>query len=102
MPQPPAALRWIAARLLPAAQRELLLADLDEDYGRRPRVVVASLDFPTMVYQWLARERSGVEVVVVESPASEAAMNAMFAELDGVLSLLEDIGAYDQKLRISA
>lgn len=38
------------------------------DYGRRPRVVVASLDFPTMVYQWLARERSGVEVVMVESP----------------------------------
>ena len=41
-------------------------------------------------------------VVVVESPASEAAMNAMFAELDGVLSRFEDIGAYDQKLRIAA
>ncbi len=37
MPQPPAALRWIAGRLLPASQRELVLADLDEDYGRRPR-----------------------------------------------------------------
>src|SRR5256884_4513788 len=25
------------------------------DYGRRPRVVVTSLDFPTVAYQWLAK-----------------------------------------------
>lgn len=35
------------------------------DYGRRPKVVVAELDFPTLVYQWLAR--SDVEVVRVPS-----------------------------------
>jgi selenocysteine lyase/cysteine desulfurase len=38
------------------------------DYGRRPRVVVTSLDFPTVVYQWLAKRPQGVELVVVESP----------------------------------
>src|SRR5690242_7593387 len=38
------------------------------DYAKRPKVVVTSLDFPTVAYQWLARRRSGVEVVVVESP----------------------------------
>ncbi len=38
------------------------------DYRRRPRVVVTSLDFPTVVYQWLAKCPQGVELVVVESP----------------------------------
>jgi kynureninase len=38
------------------------------DYGRRPKVVVTSLDFPTVAYQWLAKQARGVEVVVVESP----------------------------------
>ncbi len=35
------------------------------DYGARPKVVVAELDFPTLVYQWLARH--DVEVVRVPS-----------------------------------
>ena len=38
------------------------------DYTRRPKVVLTSLDFPTVVYQWLAKERNGVELVVVDSP----------------------------------
>lgn len=38
------------------------------DYTRRPKVVLTSLDFPTVAYQWLAKERSGVELVVVDSP----------------------------------
>ena len=38
------------------------------DYRRRPKVVVTSLDFPTVAYQWLAKRPQGVEVVVVESP----------------------------------
>lgn len=38
------------------------------DYTTRPRVVVTSLDFPTVAYQWLAKAPTGVEVVVVESP----------------------------------
>ena len=38
------------------------------DYRRRPKVVVTSLDFPTLAYQWLARVADGAELVVVESP----------------------------------
>jgi selenocysteine lyase/cysteine desulfurase len=38
------------------------------DYTRRPKVVITSLDFPTVAYQWLAKAGSGVELVVVESP----------------------------------
>lgn len=38
------------------------------DYRRRPRVVVTSLDFPTIAYQWLAKVPHGVEVVVLQSP----------------------------------
>jgi selenocysteine lyase/cysteine desulfurase len=38
------------------------------DYRRRPKVVVTSLDFPTIAYQWLAKASEGVEVEVVESP----------------------------------
>ena len=38
------------------------------DYTRRPKVVVTSLDFPTIAYQWLARVPHGVEVVVLQSP----------------------------------
>jgi hypothetical protein len=37
-------------------------------YRHRPKVVVTSLDFPTLAYQWLARAGDGIEVVVVESP----------------------------------
>ena len=38
------------------------------EYTKRPKVLVTSLDFPTVAYQWLAKEARGVEVVVVESP----------------------------------
>src|SRR2546425_799094 len=38
------------------------------DYGRRPKIVVTSLDFPTVAYQWLAKRARGVELVVVQSP----------------------------------
>jgi selenocysteine lyase/cysteine desulfurase len=38
------------------------------DYRLRRRVVITSLDFPTLAYQWMAKQSEGVEVVVVESP----------------------------------
>ena len=37
-------------------------------------------------------------VVVVESPASEKNMRAMFADLDARLSKHADVGEYDQKI----
>jgi kynureninase len=34
-------------------------------YGDRPRVVMSALDFPTTTYQWLAKQRTGVQPVLV-------------------------------------
>lgn len=71
-------LRGRYARLLGAQPEEIALAPSVSvavsavaealDYARRPRVVVTSLDFPTVAYQWLAKRGQGIEVVVVESP----------------------------------
>src|SRR2546429_5780083 len=38
------------------------------DYTRRPKVVVTSLDFPTVAYQWLAQPARGLALVPVGSP----------------------------------
>ncbi len=38
------------------------------DLEQRPRVVTTELDFPTVIYQFLARRRLGVEPVVLKSP----------------------------------
>jgi len=71
-------LRARYARLVGAAPAEIALAPSISvavsavaeslDYVKRPRVVVTSLDFPTIAYQWLAKRARGVELVVVESP----------------------------------
>ncbi len=37
-------------------------------------------------------------VIVVESPTSEAAMRAIFAEIDGHLATYPEVGAYNQKI----
>ncbi|MFN8646322.1 MAG: aminotransferase class V-fold PLP-dependent enzyme [Gemmatimonadales bacterium] len=49
------------------------------DYTTRPRVVTTSLDFPTVAYQWLAKARRGVEVVVLESPDGISVPLELFA-----------------------
>ena len=38
------------------------------DYSQRDNVVMADMDFPTLAYQWLVKERLGVECRFVESP----------------------------------
>ncbi len=38
------------------------------DFGKRNHVVMADMDFPTLAYQWLVKQRLGVEVDFVESP----------------------------------
>lgn len=38
------------------------------DYSKRNKVVLADRDFPTLTYQWLVKQRLGVESVFVESP----------------------------------
>jgi selenocysteine lyase/cysteine desulfurase len=72
-----AALREKFARLIGAQPHEIAIAPsvsaaLSEiasglDLGARNKVVMADMDFPTLSYQWLARERQGVEVAFVES-----------------------------------
>src|SRR5213593_2728037 len=73
-----AELRARYARVVGASPEEIALAPSISvavsavaealDYGKRPKVVVTSLDFPTVAYQWLAKRPRGVELVVVESP----------------------------------
>jgi selenocysteine lyase/cysteine desulfurase len=72
-----AALREKFARLIGAQPHEIAIAPsvsaaLSEiasglDMGDRNKVVLTDVDFPTLAYQWLAREREGIEVAFVES-----------------------------------
>src|SRR5689334_394209 len=38
------------------------------DYSTRKKVVLSDMDFPTLAYQWLAKERLGIECHFVKSP----------------------------------
>jgi selenocysteine lyase/cysteine desulfurase len=65
--------RWIGApegsvALHPNVSAGLTSVAESLDYRRRPKVVVTSLDFPTVAYQWLARAGEGIEVTIVDSP----------------------------------
>jgi selenocysteine lyase/cysteine desulfurase len=73
-----ASLREKIARLIGAQPHEIAIAPnvssaLSEistglDLGERNRVVLADMDFPTLAYQWLVKQRTGTDVVFVESP----------------------------------
>jgi kynureninase len=73
-----AALRAKFARLIGAQPHEIALAPnvsvaLGEiasalDLAGREKVLVADMDFPTLAYQWLARQRQGLQVEFVPSP----------------------------------
>jgi selenocysteine lyase/cysteine desulfurase len=72
-----AALRGKFARLIGAQPHEIALAPNVSsalsaitsalDLGERNRVVLNDMDFPTLSYQWLAKERTGVEVAFAHS-----------------------------------
>ncbi|MBX6365290.1 MAG: aminotransferase class V-fold PLP-dependent enzyme [Gemmatimonadetes bacterium] len=74
-----AELRRRVAALLGAAQTEIALQPSTSvalaavasavDYRRRPRIVVAELDFPTLAYQWMVRP----DVEVVRVPSDDGA-----------------------------
>ena len=38
------------------------------DYSKRSKVIMAEMDFPTLAYQWLVKERLGVQCQFVSSP----------------------------------
>src|SRR5947209_417280 len=72
-----AALRGKFAQLIGAQPHEIALAPNVSsalsaitsalDLGARNRVVLNDMDFPTLSYQWLAKERTGVEVAFARS-----------------------------------
>lgn len=72
-----AALREKFARLIGAQPHEIAIAPNVSsalngitsalDLGDRNRVVMADLDFPTLAYQWLAKQRLGTEVAFAKS-----------------------------------
>jgi len=58
-------------------------------YRSRPKVVVTSLDFPTIAYQWLAKAGEGIEVEVVESPDGiEVPLERIERAIDGRTALV--------------
>lgn len=54
--------------LLPSVSAGLAAVAGALDFRDRNRVVLTELDFPTLAYQFLSRERTGLEVIMVESP----------------------------------
>ena len=54
--------------LEPAVSAALVTIASSFDYTRRPKVVIADIDFPTDGHTWLALEDRGVEVEFVKSP----------------------------------
>jgi len=48
------------------------------DYSKRNKVVMADRDFPTLAYQWLVKQRQGIECVFVESPDGIATPPELF------------------------
>jgi kynureninase len=86
--------RWVGAAegavaLHPNISAALTSVAESLDYRRRPRVVVTSLDFPTVAYQWLARAGDGVELVVVESPDGVSVpVEAITRAVDGRTALV--------------
>ena len=54
--------------LLPSVSAGLSAVAGALDLRKRDKVVVTDLDFPTLCYQFLSRQRTGLEVVMVESP----------------------------------
>jgi selenocysteine lyase/cysteine desulfurase len=65
------------------------------DYSQRPKVVITSLDFPTVAYQWLAKRSRGVELVVVESPDRVSVpVEAIARAVDGRTALVATSHVY--------
>ena len=65
------------------------------DWASRPKVVTTALDFPTLVYQWLVKQRNGVEVVIVESPDGlTVPVDALTAAIDDRTALVATSHVY--------
>src|SRR5256884_7283936 len=86
-------LRARYARIVGASPQEIALAPSVSvalsavaealDYGRRPKAVITSLDFPTVAYQWLAKRGRGVAVVAIASPDQASVPGEAIARAGG-------------------
>jgi selenocysteine lyase/cysteine desulfurase len=86
-----ARVRGLIARLLNVSAGEIALAPSvgvaletvasSLDYGRRNKIVVCDMDFPTLQYQWLSRAKQDVEVVMLKSDDRISLPVERFAEV---------------------
>lgn len=66
--------------LVPSISAALSTITSAFEFDERPRVVTTELDFPTLVYQFQAKRRRGVELVVLPSPDGVTVPLESFAE----------------------
>ena len=69
------------AALAPSISAALATVTSALPFDQRPRVITTELDFPTVIYHFLAKERSGVEVVVLKSPDGVSVPVEAFADV---------------------
>jgi kynureninase len=50
------------------------------DYSKRQKVLMADMDFPTLAYQWLVKQRMGVQCEFVQSPDRVYVPPELFAQ----------------------
>jgi kynureninase len=66
--------------VLPSVSVALSVIGSSLDFTERPHVVTTAMDFPTIVYQWLARRRHGAQLRVLESPDRIQVPTSAFAD----------------------
>jgi selenocysteine lyase/cysteine desulfurase len=66
--------------ILPSMGVALSVIASSLDYRTRPEIVVTEMDFPTIPYQWMARNRDGVQVRFLASPDRIQVPLTAFAE----------------------
>ncbi|RIK37931.1 MAG: hypothetical protein DCC55_22690 [Chloroflexi bacterium] len=69
--------------ILPSIGVALSVIASSLDYRTRPEVVVTEMDFPTVPYQWMARNREGVQVRLLSSPDRISVPLAAFEDAIG-------------------
>jgi kynureninase len=66
--------------LAPSVSAALATITSAVHFGKRPKVITTDLDFPTVIYQFLAKRAIGVEPVILRSPDGVSVPLEAFAE----------------------
>ena len=81
--------------LAPSISAALSVISSAIEFGSRPKVVTTELDFPTVVYQFLAKRRIGVETVILPSPdGCSVPLDAFAAAIDERTALVATSHVY--------